>query len=133
MTERDPRRPRLLFLKPFTARVFNPLVRGFIHWLPGFALVVHRGRRSGRLYRTPMTVFRDGTDYILALTYGRDSDWVKNVMVAGEAELRMGASVRHVVRPQLFVDGQRRLVPLPVRILLRLMRVDTFLLLHPTD
>ena len=39
-------------------------------WLPGFGVVEHAGRRSGRRYRTPVNVFRPGASYVIALTYG---------------------------------------------------------------
>jgi len=42
--------------------------------VPGFGVVVHQGRRSGRRYQTPVNVFRSGSGYVIALTYGPDSD-----------------------------------------------------------
>jgi hypothetical protein len=33
------------------------------------------GRKSGRTSRTPMNVFREGEDWIFALTYGSDASW----------------------------------------------------------
>ena len=35
----------------------NRLTRHIAPWMPGFGVVVHRGRRSGRRYRTPVNVF----------------------------------------------------------------------------
>lgn len=122
---------RLVFIKSFTSRVFNPIVRPFIHWLPGFAIVSHTGRRSGRTYRTPMAVFRDGDDYLFALTYGPNVDWVSNVTAAGEAELHVRGSRRRVVAPELFVDTGAQLVPRPVGLVLRLLRVTVFLRMRP--
>lgn len=123
--------PRLALIKPFTTRAFNPLVRPFIHWLPGFAIVSHRGRRSGRTFRTPMTVFRVGDDYLFALTYGANVDWVRNVVAAGEAELVVRGARRRLTAPELFVDEQANLVPWPVRVVLRLLRVTVFLRMRP--
>jgi deazaflavin-dependent oxidoreductase (nitroreductase family) len=50
-------------------------------------VVIHRGRTAGLLYRTPVTAFpyRDG--FLIALTYGRDVDWVKNVIAEGGCRL----------------------------------------------
>jgi hypothetical protein len=39
-------------------------------WVPGLGVVVHRGRRSGRVYQTPVSVFAAPGGYVLALTYG---------------------------------------------------------------
>ena len=65
----------------------NRVTRRIAPWLPGFGVVVHRGRRSGRIYRTPVNVFPTGHGYRFALTYGADTDWVKNVLAAGGCQL----------------------------------------------
>ena len=114
-------------LRPYTTRFFNPISRRFAGHLPGFAILVYVGRRSGRTYRTPMNVFRHGDEYTFALTYGSDVQWVKNILAAGGCELvTMGKRVR-LTDPRLFEDPKQRLMPLPVRLFLRLMRVTEFL------
>jgi len=123
--------PRTRFIRPFATHILNPLTRLFVHRLPGFAIISHRGRKSGQAHRTPMNVFRDGDDYLFALTYGSDVQWVKNVMAAGEADLRIGDKTIHLTDPELFVDPERRLMPLPVRFMLGVMRVSEFLRMRP--
>jgi hypothetical protein len=44
----------------FNPRVTNRITRPLARWLPGFGVVEHAGRRSGRRYRTPVNVFRSG-------------------------------------------------------------------------
>src|SRR5262249_55894838 len=66
----------------------NRLPRHVAPWMPGFGVIVHRGRRSGHCYQTPVNVFSAGDGYVIALTYGPDTDWVKNVLAAGGCELR---------------------------------------------
>ena len=109
----------------FTNRVtgtFSPI-------LPGFGVVLHEGRRSGRRYRTPVNVFRRRDGYVVALTYGADSDWVRNVLAHGGCELlTQGRRVR-CRNPRLVHDERRRGVPPPVRIPLRALRVTGFLYL----
>lgn len=123
--------PRMRFMRPFTTHVFNPFTRRFVHRLPGFAIISYRGRRSGKTYRTPMNVFRDGDAYVFALTYGSDVQWVKNVLAAGTAELQVGGRTIRLCDPELFVDPKRRLMPLPVRVVLGLLRVSEFLRMRP--
>jgi deazaflavin-dependent oxidoreductase (nitroreductase family) len=119
--------PRIRFLRPFTKRVINPVTRLFAGWLPGFAILTHVGRKSGRTYRTPINVFRRGDHYLFALTYGADVDWVKNVLAAGGCEMReRGRDVR-LVEPELFLDPELRLMPPPVRVIGRFNRVSEFL------
>ncbi len=77
----------------------NRVTRHIAPWMPGLGVVVHRGRRSGRLYQTPVNVFAAEDGYVLALTYGPDTDWVKNVLAAGGCELRTrGRAVQLVSR-----------------------------------
>jgi deazaflavin-dependent oxidoreductase (nitroreductase family) len=125
----------LSFLRPYTTRFFNPVSRRFAGRFPGFAILVYTGRRSGRTYRTPINVFRHGDEYVFALTYGSDVQWVKNILAAGGCELvTMGRTVR-LDDPRLFVDPKQRRMPLPVRLFLRVMRVTEFLSMQlaPTD
>jgi deazaflavin-dependent oxidoreductase (nitroreductase family) len=80
----------------------NRLTRHIAPWMPGLGVVVHRGRRSGRRYQTPVNVFRVGSGYLFALTYGSDTDWVKNVLAAGGCELRTRGRVVQLGSPRLF-------------------------------
>lgn len=118
-------------MRPFTTAVVNRITRLFAGRLPGFAIVDYRGRKSGKAYRTPMNVFRDGEDYVFALTYGSEVQWVKNVIAAGVCDLEIGGKTVHLTDPELFVDPSRHLMPLPVRFLLRLMHVTEFLRMRP--
>ncbi len=118
---------RMTFLRRFTIHVINPLTRLFAGRLPGFGLLTYTGRTSGRTYHTPMNVFRRGDDYVFALTYGSDVQWVKNVLAAGRCEIRVRGREVRLVEPELLVDPAPRLMPAPVRMLLRLNRVSEFL------
>jgi deazaflavin-dependent oxidoreductase (nitroreductase family) len=130
MTAKPPR-PPLAVIRPFTTHVFNPSSRRFARWLPWFGILAYRGRKSGTAYRTPLNVFRHGDDWVFALTYGSDVQWVKNVLAAGEATLEKGRKHIHLVEPELLVDPERRLMPFPVRQVLGVMRVSEFLRMRP--
>jgi hypothetical protein len=71
----------------FNKRVTNRLTRHMASWMLGFVDRLPRRSRSGRLSRTPVNVFRDGDRYLFALTYGADSDWVRDVLAAGGCEI----------------------------------------------
>ena len=47
-------------------RYVNPITRPVAKKLPGFAVLTHRGRKTGRTYRTPINVFRRGNDYLFS-------------------------------------------------------------------
>ena len=118
---------RLAWIRPFTTHVFNRLSRPLAPWLPLFGVLTYRGRRSGTTYRTPMNVFRRGDHYVFALTYGGEVQWVKNILAAGECELRTRGRDLHLVEPERFVDPERRQMPPVVRQFLGLLRVSEFL------
>jgi deazaflavin-dependent oxidoreductase (nitroreductase family) len=109
-----------------TNRVLGPPARH----LPGFAVVSHVGRRSGRTYRTPVNLFRRGDGYAIALMYGAESQWVRNVLAAGAADVETRGRRLHLVDPRIVRDPARSFVPRPVRIPLRLANVDEFMLLE---
>lgn len=100
-------------------------------WLPGLGVVIHRGRTSGTEYRTPVNVFaRPGDRYILALTYGVDTDWVKNVIAAGGCELLTQGTHIELAAPRLIHDESRREIRMVERAILGLLHVYDFLELN---
>ena len=115
----------------FNNHVTNHVSRPLAGHLPGFAVVTHIGRRSGRAYHTPVNMFRDGERYVFALTYGADSQWVKNVMAAGSCGVRTHGRAVRLCEPRIFTDPDRRLVPAPVRLALRILDVTDFLSMRP--
>jgi deazaflavin-dependent oxidoreductase (nitroreductase family) len=114
------------FNKVVTNRVIGP----FAARLPGFAIVTHVGRRSGREYSNPVNLFRTGDRYVIALTYGADSQWVRNVLAAGEAHVLTRGRTIHLVEPEVVHDPSRSHVPAPVRPILRATNVTDFMLLR---
>jgi deazaflavin-dependent oxidoreductase (nitroreductase family) len=119
-------------LARFNRRVTNRVTRVFAGHLPGFALVVHTGRRSRRTYRTPVNAFWDGNDYLIALTYGAATDWVRNVQAAGGCELVTRGQRIRLINPRLVADPSRRWAPLPLRVILRLIGASEYLRLTST-
>ena len=73
-------------------RVINNRIQGVYAWLvPPWAVILHRGRRSGRSYRTPVLAFRRDRTLVIALLYGEESDWLRNLRTAGGGQVvRMG-------------------------------------------
>ena len=117
-------------MQPFTTRFVNPVTRLVAGWLPWFGILEYRGRKTGKAYRTPMNVFRRGEHMVLALTYGPDVQWVKNIVAAGEVDVRTMGRTVHLLEPELFTDPSCREMPLLIRPFLRLMRVTEFMRLR---
>jgi deazaflavin-dependent oxidoreductase (nitroreductase family) len=61
-------------------RLVTNRIQGLYAWLlPPWAVILHRGRRSGRHYRTPLFGFRRDRILVIALLYGQESDWLRNL------------------------------------------------------
>jgi deazaflavin-dependent oxidoreductase (nitroreductase family) len=115
-------------MRQVNKRALNKITRQLAPWLPGLGVVLHRGRTSGRQYRTPVNVFpRPGGRYVLALTYGPDTDWVKNVLAAGGCELLTAGTHIELTAPRIFHDETRHEIRVLERSILGLLHVYDFL------
>ena len=115
----------------FNRRVTNRVATPVLRRLPGFGVVHHVGRRSGRAYRTPVNIFEVDGDYVVALAYGRETDWVHNVVAAGGCELEVRGRRVRCTAPRLEHDPTAARIRLPERPVLRLLGVADFLRLTP--
>jgi deazaflavin-dependent oxidoreductase (nitroreductase family) len=118
---------RKRWVAAFNLAVTNRITSQFAARLPGFGILTHVGRKSGRLYRTPVNVFRAPEGFLIALTYGRESEWVKNVLAARGCELET-RRVRYLLSaPTIVHDPTRRRFPLLVRMMLRIIGASDFM------
>jgi len=126
VAQRPEEHTRLWRFRHIATRYLNPLIRPVAGWAPGFGILIHRGRRSGRIYRTPINVFRRDDAYVFFLTYGPDVQWVKNVLAAGRCTVWTRGHDLELVEPELVNDPERRLMPPPVRLMGRLLGARWF-------
>ena len=104
----------------------NRVTRHIAPRMPGLGLIVHRGRRSGREYRTPVQVFAAPDGFIVALTYGMDTDWLRNIQAAGGGLLRTRGLTFQVTEPRVYHDEERTGIRPAERQMLRLLGVADF-------
>lgn len=102
----------------FNRVVLNPIFHRLAPLLPHLGIIYHRGRISGRGYHNPVQAFPRGDGYVIMLTYGSSSDWVKNVLAAGECDLYTRGQRHHLVNPTLHTDTDLRGIPAPYRAVL---------------
>src|SRR5260370_12295782 len=68
-------------IRIFNKYVTNRLLRGFANLSHSpFAIIRHVGRRSGKPYETVIWVWPLGEGFVIALTYGPDVDWYRNIL-----------------------------------------------------
>ncbi len=89
----------------FNRVVTNPIQLRYAWLLVPWAVICHRGRRSGRPYRTPVLAFERGRTVAVVILYGERSDWVQNVL-AGNAQLVRAGRTYELAGPHL-VEARR--------------------------
>jgi deazaflavin-dependent oxidoreductase (nitroreductase family) len=72
--------------------------------MPGMSVIKHRGRTSGTPYETVVSASRDGDTLAVMLGHGK-TNWVKNILAAGEADIRHGRRDLHLVNPRVLPAG----------------------------
>ena len=110
------------FNRIVTNRISGPLATR----LPTMAVIVHRGRVSGDEYRTPVNCWIDEKSAIVALTYGRGTDWLKNLTAAGGGIVESRATTYQVGAPTIIQSEGMNRMPALVRRILGLINVDEF-------
>ncbi|WP_280266912.1 nitroreductase family deazaflavin-dependent oxidoreductase [Nocardia wallacei] len=78
-------------------RVFNPRAVASGKW----PVLIHVGRRSGETYRTPLDAFPVDGGYLFVPVYGTGADWVRNILAAGTARLRIEGREVNLAAPRL--------------------------------
>jgi deazaflavin-dependent oxidoreductase (nitroreductase family) len=65
------------------------------------SVVRHVGRRSGRRYETPVIAAQHDDSFLIALPYGKRTDWLKNVLDKGSATIVSNGHAYEVDRPEV--------------------------------
>jgi deazaflavin-dependent oxidoreductase (nitroreductase family) len=98
------------------------------------SVIRHVGRKSGKPYATAIGVTPTDDGVVVMLPYGRDVDWVRNVLAAGTAVIETEGRAVRVVEPRLAgrhdVD---RYLSAGNRLEARLFAVDDYLVLRRSD
>ena len=94
-------------------------------------VLVHRGRKSGKIYKTPVELIADvpeRDEIVVAPMWGKDSDWYRNVLAGGLEEVHVRGEPRKVEWHQLeetdaraAMDAYRDAHPIYSRIILRML------------
>jgi deazaflavin-dependent oxidoreductase (nitroreductase family) len=93
-----------VWFEKFQIKYLNRATRPFVRFIPGFALVKHHGRTSGTPYETIVAAYRKGNVLAIALAHGK-TNWVKNVLAAGKADVHVGRKDIHITNPRVLPPG----------------------------
>ena len=85
------------------ARFFNPIVLllAGTRLLPLYGVLEHRGRRSGKTFRTPVVVRPTNDGFIVPMPWGEGTDWYRNVRAAGECVIRWSGRDYALAQPEV--------------------------------
>lgn len=118
----------------FNKRFLNPVTSRIAAVAPLMGVIHHTGRTSGTAYQTPVMLFRRDDRLVVALTYGPEVDWVRNVLAAGGCVVHTRGHDLTAREPRLTRDDTVGVsLPAPVRSLLPRLRVHDFLVMHIRD
>ena len=93
-------------IRGLNKRVFNPRQMATAGQPDAFAQILrHTGRSSGKSYETPLGIEPTDDGFVIALVYGNDTQWLRNVLAAGRAEVVRDDVTYAVDRPEV-VDLQ---------------------------
>ncbi|CAN5291822.1 nitroreductase family deazaflavin-dependent oxidoreductase [soil metagenome] len=92
------------WLENLQIKYFNRLMFPLTKRMPGFAVITHRGRTSGKRYETIVTAYRKDSVLAIGLLHGK-TNWVKNVLAAGEADIRVSGTDLHLANPRVLPAG----------------------------
>ena len=109
---------------PRLAKYINRTVVPIAGHVPVWAVVNHRGRKSGREYRTPVAVLHKDGVYRVALPYGKDVDWVRNIVAAGEFTIVQQGKTIALTDPQIVHDPAVAWAPRVLRQVMKRMGAE---------
>src|SRR5689334_21938147 len=94
------------WLARFNRYVTNPIQRVWAGWAPTMGILEHIGRKSGKPYRTPLTVFPTDDGVAIVLTYGPNRDWLKNIMATNGGRIKRYGKTFQVRDPEVMPKTQ---------------------------
>ena len=115
-------------IRAFNKHYFNRLIRLFAgKSITPFAVIRHIGRRSGKPYETPIIVEPLDDGFVIALTYGPEVDWYRNIQAADHSALVWHGQTYTLDKPQTVApETALPAFPVPLRPLLRLFGTQHF-------
>jgi len=85
-------------------------------WFPLWAVAHHRGRKSGTPYATPVAVVPtvDPELVLIGLPWGRDTNWARNVVAAGAADVTWSGATHATSSPRIIEPEEAAALAKPV-------------------
>jgi deazaflavin-dependent oxidoreductase (nitroreductase family) len=103
-------KPARRLVLAFATRLLNPMIVKLVgkRHVRAYAVIEHRGRRSGRTYTTPVAARPTADGFVVPMAFSEQADWFRNVLAAGECVIRWNGVAYHVVEPELIDSATAR-------------------------
>jgi deazaflavin-dependent oxidoreductase (nitroreductase family) len=92
-------------LARFNKRITNRIQGQWAWLLPPYAVIIHTGRKSGRTYRTPVVASVADQQLLIGIMYGKQSDWVRNLLAAGRGEFVRRGRTYELLDPKVVEES----------------------------
>ena len=115
------------------ARALNPIMLPLAgkRWNPIFAVAEHRGRKSARQYVTPVAARRVDDGFVIALAFGAQAEWHRNLVATPGGTIRWRGRAYPVGAPErIDIATALPAFMLIQRLALRIARVDGYVRVH---
>jgi deazaflavin-dependent oxidoreductase (nitroreductase family) len=122
--ENDMPMPRPLAGLP---RYLNPVLTPLAGRLPPLAILHHRGRRSGRAYKTPVQAYRTPQGFVVALACNRNAAWALNLQAADGGEMTRGGRRYQLTRPRRSGPDAQKLLAAWASAMMRALDIEDYL------
>jgi deazaflavin-dependent oxidoreductase (nitroreductase family) len=122
-------------IRVFNKHVTNKILGGFAKiGFASFSYIRHVGRKSGKTYTTVIMAWPLRGGFVIALTYGPNVDWLRNLEAAGGGSVRWHKKWFRLGKPER-IDQQAALpaFPLFARALLSRIGAHDFVWLKVVD
>ncbi len=116
-------------MRQFNKNVINRLTGKIARSAHGpFVIIQHTGRKSGKPFETPIIAILTGDSFVVALTYGPEVDWYKNISAAGKCGI-LRHKKHYAIRSIESLDPSAALAyfPAPERGILRTVGIHDFI------
>ena len=94
------------WLARFNRHFTNPIQRLWAGWAPTFGILEHVGRKSGKPYHTPLTVFSTDDGVAILLTYGPNRDWLNNIVSADGGRMKRYGKTFELTEPRVMPKAE---------------------------
>jgi deazaflavin-dependent oxidoreductase (nitroreductase family) len=108
-------------------RLLNPLVGPLTRRVPPFAVLHHRGRRSGRSYDTPVQAYSTSDGWLVGLAYDHNAPFALNLLAAGEGEMTRAGRRYRISQPRRVGREALKTLRALAALEMRVVGIDGFL------